>query len=259
MPAKLAVAAAGYGAAFGLLPIGWLVVNAIFIYQLSVETGQFVVLQTADRRHLARPPHPGADARVRVRRLHRGRGRLRRAGGDQRRADDRARLQAARGRQARADRQHRAGRVRIARHPARHDGSAHGARSAPAQRDGRPPAADLLAHRPVLARRRAGRLAPHDRGLAGLPHRRRHVRDHAVRHEQLARPVARRHRERRRGDVRARGADAVLEAGGRNDQRRARGPGRHRGGPRGHRSRLEGVAAVDLPHRVRLHLGHATP
>jgi lactate permease len=46
MPAPLAVAAAGYGAAFGLLPIGWLVVNAIFIYQLSVETGQFVVLQT---------------------------------------------------------------------------------------------------------------------------------------------------------------------------------------------------------------------
>jgi lactate permease len=45
MPATLAVAAAGYGAAFGLLPIGWLVVNAIFIYQLSVETGQFVVLQ----------------------------------------------------------------------------------------------------------------------------------------------------------------------------------------------------------------------
>jgi lactate permease len=45
MPAKLAVAAAAYGAAFGLLPIGWLVVNAIFIYQLSVETGQFVVLQ----------------------------------------------------------------------------------------------------------------------------------------------------------------------------------------------------------------------
>ena len=45
MPAQLAVAAAGYGAAFGLLPIGWLVVNAIFIYQLSVETGQFVVLQ----------------------------------------------------------------------------------------------------------------------------------------------------------------------------------------------------------------------
>lgn len=45
MPASLAVAAAGYGAAFGLLPIGWLIINAIFIYQLSVETGQFTVLQ----------------------------------------------------------------------------------------------------------------------------------------------------------------------------------------------------------------------
>jgi lactate permease len=45
MPAKLAVAAAGYGAAFGLMPIGWLILNAIFIYQLSVETGQFGVLQ----------------------------------------------------------------------------------------------------------------------------------------------------------------------------------------------------------------------
>src|SRR5215218_2550271 len=46
MPAQLALAAAGYGAAFGLLPIGWLILNAIFIYQLSVETGQFAVLQT---------------------------------------------------------------------------------------------------------------------------------------------------------------------------------------------------------------------
>ena len=45
MPAPLALASAGYGAAFGLLPIGWLILNAIFIYQLSVETGQFTVLQ----------------------------------------------------------------------------------------------------------------------------------------------------------------------------------------------------------------------
>jgi lactate permease len=45
MPAPLALAAAANGAAFGLLPIGWLILNAIFIYQLSVETGQFAVLQ----------------------------------------------------------------------------------------------------------------------------------------------------------------------------------------------------------------------
>jgi lactate permease len=45
MPAHLAVAAAAYGAAFGLFPIGWIVLNAIFIYSLAVETGQFAVLQ----------------------------------------------------------------------------------------------------------------------------------------------------------------------------------------------------------------------
>ncbi|MSU69863.1 MAG: L-lactate permease [Opitutaceae bacterium] len=45
MPLPLTLAAAGYGAAFGLFPIGWIILNAIFIYQLSVETGQFSVLQ----------------------------------------------------------------------------------------------------------------------------------------------------------------------------------------------------------------------
>jgi lactate permease len=45
MPVTLTFAAAGYGAAFGLFPIGWIVLNAIFIYNLSVETGGFKVLQ----------------------------------------------------------------------------------------------------------------------------------------------------------------------------------------------------------------------
>jgi len=45
MPAKLVFAAAGYGMVFGLFPIGWILVNALFIYNLAVETGQFEVLQ----------------------------------------------------------------------------------------------------------------------------------------------------------------------------------------------------------------------
>jgi lactate permease len=45
MPAPLTFAAAGYGAAFGLFPIGWIVLNAIFIYEISVTTGQFEVLK----------------------------------------------------------------------------------------------------------------------------------------------------------------------------------------------------------------------
>ncbi len=39
------LAAAGYGAAFGLLPIGWIVLAAIFLYSLIVETGRFDVVK----------------------------------------------------------------------------------------------------------------------------------------------------------------------------------------------------------------------
>jgi lactate permease len=49
MPAQMCAAAAGMGAMFGLFPIGWIVLNAIFIYQLSVDTGQFEVC----KRHIA--------------------------------------------------------------------------------------------------------------------------------------------------------------------------------------------------------------
>lgn len=46
MPPQLTLAAAIYGAAFGLFPIGWILLNAIYVYNLSVESGQFAVLQT---------------------------------------------------------------------------------------------------------------------------------------------------------------------------------------------------------------------
>ncbi len=39
------LAAAGDGAAFGLLPIGWIVLAAIFLYTLTVETGRFEVVK----------------------------------------------------------------------------------------------------------------------------------------------------------------------------------------------------------------------
>src|SRR5262249_54726260 len=50
------LASAGYGAAFGLFPIGWIVLAAIFLYALTVETGQFELVKhsvmglSADRR-----------------------------------------------------------------------------------------------------------------------------------------------------------------------------------------------------------------
>ncbi len=45
MPVHMAGLAAGYGAAFGLLPIGWIILNVIFLYQLTNEKGEFAVLQ----------------------------------------------------------------------------------------------------------------------------------------------------------------------------------------------------------------------
>jgi lactate permease len=56
MPAKMALGAALYGAAFGLFPICWIIFWAIFLYRISVETGQFEIIKdsigsiTADRR-----------------------------------------------------------------------------------------------------------------------------------------------------------------------------------------------------------------
>jgi len=47
MPAPIAAATAVYGAAYGFLPIGWIVLNAVFLYSLTVATGQFDVLKAS--------------------------------------------------------------------------------------------------------------------------------------------------------------------------------------------------------------------
>ena len=41
MPVTTAAAAATNGAAFGLFPIGWIVLCAIFVYDITVKTGKF--------------------------------------------------------------------------------------------------------------------------------------------------------------------------------------------------------------------------
>ena len=56
MPADLATRASAYGVALGLFPIGWIILNVIFLYRLTVEKGWFATLQqsvagiTTDRR-----------------------------------------------------------------------------------------------------------------------------------------------------------------------------------------------------------------
>jgi L-lactate transport len=56
MPGQLAVSSASMGAAFGLLPIGWIVYWAVVLYRLTEETGNFRIIKdsigglTTDRR-----------------------------------------------------------------------------------------------------------------------------------------------------------------------------------------------------------------
>jgi lactate permease len=56
MPIALALASTLQGALYGLFPIGWIVVAAVFLYRITVETGQFEIIKesiasiTEDRR-----------------------------------------------------------------------------------------------------------------------------------------------------------------------------------------------------------------
>ncbi len=56
MPARTTFAAAALGAAYGLFPIGWILINVLFLYRLAVDHGAFDALRehiadvTADRR-----------------------------------------------------------------------------------------------------------------------------------------------------------------------------------------------------------------
>jgi lactate permease len=45
MPLRLAAATAVYGAGYGLFPIGWIILNVIFLYRMTLQTGRFKILQ----------------------------------------------------------------------------------------------------------------------------------------------------------------------------------------------------------------------
>ena len=163
-----------------MLPIGWIVLNVIFLYQLTDERGLFTTLRQSIT-------GVTTDARLQLllvafclRRVLRRRGRVRHAGRGHGRAADRPRLHAAGG----------VGLSLIANTAP----VAFGALGTPiialsavsgldlraAQRHGRPPAPALLADRAVLAGRGVRRVARDGRGLAGHSRRRCAVRGAAV-------------------------------------------------------------------------------
>ena len=56
MPAQLALLATAHGALYGLFPICWIVIAAVFLFNITVSSGQFEVIKhfmasiTSDRR-----------------------------------------------------------------------------------------------------------------------------------------------------------------------------------------------------------------
>jgi L-lactate permease len=122
MPVEMAGKTALLGAAFGLLPIGWIILNIIFLYRLTERLGLFKVLQdsisgiTDDRRLQLLLD------RLLLRRLLRRSGRFRHSGRRDRSNPDRSRVLAARSLGTVSDREYGAGgiwRARLARPCAR--------------------------------------------------------------------------------------------------------------------------------------------
>jgi L-lactate transport len=55
MPVERIVSAAAYGAAYGLFPIGWIVIWAVYLYRLTLDTGKFEAIKHS-LRSLTRDP-----------------------------------------------------------------------------------------------------------------------------------------------------------------------------------------------------------
>ena len=172
---RTAAATAVYGAAYGLLPIGWIILNAVFLYNLTVATGQFEIVKASVGAPVGRSADPGAAHRVLVRRVHRRRGRLRHAGRDLLRRCSWA--SASRRSTPPACRSSPTPRRSRSAPSARRSSRSRAVTGIPAQtleRDGRTPAAVRVAHRAGLARRDDERLARAARRVAGRARLRRH-------------------------------------------------------------------------------------
>lgn len=47
MPASTALMSASQGAVYGIFPIGWIIITSVFLYKLTVKTGQFAIIRSS--------------------------------------------------------------------------------------------------------------------------------------------------------------------------------------------------------------------
>ena len=185
-----------YGAAYGFLPIGWIILNAVFLYNLTVETGQFEIVKASVGRL-------SSDRRIQALLVAFSFGAfIEGASGFGTPVAICSALLIGLG----FTPLYAAGLSLIANTapvafgaigtPILTLGGRHRHSGADARHDGGPPAAVRVADRAGVARRDDERLARAARRLAGRAGLRRHVRRRAVCLEQLRRPRARGHRRR---------------------------------------------------------------
>ena len=173
MPATMIAASMAVGMVFAVLRIVWLIVAAVFLYDITVATGQFEVMKASVARLSADRRLPGGAGRVLLRGVHRGGRRLRRPGGDLRGLPGRIGVSAIPGGLALLDRQHGTGRLGRHRHPHPDPEQGHRAGCPRLERHLGPDLADPLAGDSVLAGSHDDQLAG-DRGrlVSALGHRR---------------------------------------------------------------------------------------
>ena len=106
MPARMIAASMAVGVVFALLRIVWLIVAAVFLYDITVATGQFEIMKASVARLSADRRLAGGAGRVLLRGIHRGGRRVRRPGRDLRGFPGRTGVSALRGGLALPDRQH---------------------------------------------------------------------------------------------------------------------------------------------------------
>ena len=152
MPASAAFASAGYGAAYGLLPIGWIILNLIFLVPADRQERFLQRASAAAGCVCSRQAGPADSNRFLVRGLFRRRGRIRHARGHYGGDLDAVGLQAPASVGPDADCQHGAGRVRRFGHADHCVVRRHRDRSVAPVGDDRSATAVFFADRSVLGR-----------------------------------------------------------------------------------------------------------
>ena len=180
MPIKMALAAAGDGFLFGLWPIAWIIITAVFLYKVTVTNRAVRDHPCLGGLRDGRPAPADASGRLLFRRVSGGRGRLWRSGGHHGRSAGRTGLQSALRRGPLPHRQYCAGGLRRNGDSSDCCGAGHRHRSVHNRRNGGPPTALSLLYYPLLDHRNHGRLARRARNLACDSGLRRQLRGHTV-------------------------------------------------------------------------------